>query len=449
MKTESKEIKTSFWNSISFKLMVIVLLSFILLIPSSMVKNLIRERSQRNREAISEITDKWGMDQTITGPVLQLPYQINYSLSNGEVETKTNYFYVFPSNLEISGDIRVTEKHRSIYEVLLYTSELRIEGSFKNEDFSDWPERMDKILWEDARLIVGLSDLKGITQMISLKWNDTDKIKLSPGTSTCNFLSRGINAIVNVSNDSANSFALNLKINGSGKLYFSPVANQTSINLKANWGHPSFDGAFLPETSNIQDTSFSANWQTSEMTRTYPQILSSENNQSALNLQDTGVELIYPVDTYQKATRSVKYALLFIALTFLVMFFTEITGAKKIHPIQYLIVGIALVIFYSLLIALAEHMNFNYAFLIGSITIVAMNTVYIHSIYKNMKTSIIIGLTMGALYVYLFTILQIADYALLLGNIGLVLILALVMVFSRKVDWYSTKKIISDKDEEV
>ncbi|MBN1118478.1 MAG: cell envelope integrity protein CreD [Bacteroidales bacterium] len=440
METEKKENRNNFFNSISFKLSVIVVLSLILLIPSSMIKSLITERSYSKNEATREIAEKWGKSQIITGPILQVPYQKSYKLTDGTITTKKEYFFIFPSKLNINGDINTTNKHRGIYDVLIFGSDLIIKGDFNNTDFKEWPENYDKILWEDSRLIIGVSDLKGITQTASINWND-ENIKLSPGKSNCFVLQNGVNAKINTLPNSINTFKINLKLNGSEKLYISPVANQTEFTLTSNWGHPSFNGSLLPKSSEISESSFIANWQANEMTRTFPQILSSESMSSNINFQESGVDLILPVDTYQKSTRSVKYAFLFIALTFLIMFFTEITSAKKIHPIQYLIVGIALVIFYSLLIALAEHIHFNYAYLIGSITIITMNTFFIHSIYKNKKTTLIISLTMSALYVYLFTILQIADYALLMGNIGLVLILGIVMIFSRKVDWYGTKKI--------
>ena len=172
------------------------------------------------------------------------------------------------------------------------------------------------------------------------------------------------------------------------------------------------------------------------MNRTYPQAFNSDDYGSYSNLQEFGVRLIMPIDTYQKSERSVKYAFLFIALTFLVVFFTEILGKKRVHPVQYLIIGLGLVIFYSLLIALAEHISFNLSYIISSLVIIAMITVYVQAIFKYWRTTITITGILTVLYLFLFTILQIADYALLLGNIGLVIILGLVMVYSKKVNWY-------------
>jgi inner membrane protein len=439
MKENNKENKSSFRNSISLKLLIIVTLSLILLIPSTMVKKLIAERSYRKNETTQLITEKWGAGQTLVGPLIQVPYERIVKYKNGNQEVISSEFFIFPSNLEVDGNVHVAKKHKGIYDVLIYSGNLKLKGNFKPSDFKDWPERYSKILWKDSRLILGISDLKGMTKTTLLQWNNSEQ-KFTPGVSFCNLTQKGIRAKVDVDPNGPNSFDIGLKLNGSGRLYFTPVANQSTIKLASNWGSPNFDGAFLPEKSEITDSSFTAQWLTTEMNRSYPQILTSESNSYQTNLQEFGVDFIFPVDTYQKSTRSVKYAFLFIAFTFLIMFFAEITSSKRIHPVQYLIVGLALVVFYSLLIALAEHISFNTAYLIGSITIICMNTFYIHSIYKNLKTTMIIGIALIVLYTYLFTILQIADYALLLGNIGLVIALAVVMIFSRKVDWYGIRK---------
>ncbi len=443
MNKNREENKTAFRHSISLKLIVIVILSFILLIPSTMVRKLIDERSYRKEETTSSITEKWGTNQILTGPILQVPYEKIINYKNGEKQIMKGTFFILPSLLDIKGNVDVEKKHKGIYDVLIYSSDLQINGTFKHSDFKDWPELYDKILWNDARLILGISDLKGLTKTTTVAWNNKEN-KFSPGVSECRLSQKGMNAKVTVQANELNTFSIELKLNGSNGLYFTPVGNQSSFQISSDWGHPGFDGAFLPENSTINDTSFIARWQTSEMNRSYPQILSSENPGYQANLQEFGVDFIFPVDSYQKSTRSVKYAFLFIAFTFLIMFFAEMSSTKRIHPIQYLIVGLALVVFYSLLVALAEHISFNIAFLIGSLTIIFMNTAYINSIYKNIKTTTIIGIALVILYIYLFTILQISDYALLLGNIGLILALGLVMVFSRKVDWYGIRKTKND-----
>jgi len=179
------------------------------------------------------------------------------------------------------------------------------------------------------------------------------------------------------------------------------------------------------------------------LNRTYPQQWTDDSyyiDDSAF-----GVGLLFPVDQYQKSLRSAKYAIMFISLTFLVFFFTELLNKKRIHPIQYLLVGLGLSIFYSLLVSLSEHMSFNWAYLIAGVSIIGLITAYAHSIFKNLRLTAILSLILVILYLFLFTILQLQDYSLLLGSIGLFLTLAIVMYLSRKIDWYAN--MLSEKQE--
>lgn len=404
-----------------------------------MVSNLVNEREQRKNETMSEITGKWGTNQTITGPVLLIPYAKSVLTRSSEITQTTGYFQIMPSSLSVESKIDTEPKKRGIYKILTYTSISEINGSFKAEDFTAWPDNYSEIFWEDAFIAIGITDLRGITKSADFRWNDS-VVNFLPGESHCSLFNSGIHAKVAVNQGKDYNFQIKLELNGTGSFFISPVANETQAKIAGDWPDPSFDGAFLPNPREVNDSGFSATWSTNHMNRPYPQVITADRSVNLSDFQDFGVRLMFPVDTYQKSTRSVKYAFLFIALTFMVLFFVEITTKKKIHPIQYLIVGIALVIFYSLLISLAEHFSFNLAYLFASVVIVAMSTAYVHSLLKNSRITLILCTILTLLYVFLFTVLQIADYALLLGNIGLVIILGIIMIFSGKVDWYGTRK---------
>ena len=434
MTTQLNEKSSKIKQSISLKLLIVVALSLLLLIPSTMVTVLINGRESTKSTAVYEITSKWGLEQTITGPVLLIPY----TKKNSNNQSEYRYFHILPNELTINGEINPMIKYRGIYKVILYTSKLHISGTYKPEDFTDLPDNYEWIDWADAKFIVGISDVKGLNNIESLNWND-QTLKFLPGSDRCSMFQTGLNARVTVNANTEYKFSMDMDINGSEAIYFTPVGNSTTITLSSAWKNPSFDGATLPSPSNVTDSGFTATWKSTELNRNFPQKLSYDGTSGYFDYQKSGVKLFQPVDTYQKSTRSVKYAFLFIILTFLIIFFSEITGKNRVHPVQYLITGIALVVFYSLLIALAEHIPFNYSYLISSVVIISMITIYIRSIFKNNKTTLVVGTLLVLLYAYLFTILQIADYALLLGNIGLVIILGLVMFYSKKVDWYGNQ----------
>lgn len=428
-------------NSISLKLSIVIALSFLLLIPSLMVRKIITERESRREETTKEITSKWGDEQTVTGPILVVPYKKYSKGKNRVASTERDYFLILPSKLDIKAHLDTDTRHRSIYDVLIYTGEMHISGSFSPDDLKEWPEKFVKIYWDEANIFVGISDTKGISNLVKLKWNQST-LEFSPGAPQTNIISNGIHTNVPFNPKQLNEFSIDLTLNGSSSAYFSPIGNESVIHLTSDWNTPSFDGQFISTQNEITDEGFTAEWVTNELNRPYPQILKATPRLINYQIKSVGVNLLLPVDTYQKSERSVKYSFLFIALTFLVIFFSEILQKKKIHPIQYLIIGLSIVIFYSLLIALAEHMPFNLAFLVASVTIISMIVAYTQALFKNGKATLIVGGVLILLYIYLFTILQISDFALILGNIGLVVILALVMIFSKKIDWYGNQKEI-------
>jgi inner membrane protein len=324
--------------------------------------------------------------------------------------------------------------------VIAYNTKLTFKGKFGVIDFSEWKINKKDILWDEAYLSLGIADMRGVNRSIRIEWNDS-VLNVSPGLKNSYIMTSGVTAGIPAVNSNACEFTFEMDLNGSHYLNFVPLGKETNVHLQSTWNTPSFDGAFLPDKRNITDTGFVAHWNVLQLNRNYPQ--KWIDNKYDVDDSEFGVRLLFPVDAYQKAMRSVKYSLLFITLTFLVFFFSEVLIRKRIHFIQYLLVGVALIIFYSLLIALSEHIDFNLAFLISSLAIVGMVTIFTNSIFQNKLVTISILLVLVALYIFLFTILQLADYSLLLGNIGLFVVLVLVMYFSRKIDWFGSvsKKI--------
>ncbi len=421
-------------NSVTIKIIVIGILILILMIPTSFIQSLIHERQYRQEEAINEVSDKWGNVQTLNGPVLTIPYK-KYSQSTYGKET-TEYIRILPETLAITGALNPETRYRGIFEVVVYNAQLQVNGTFPALTIpSVNPEH---IQWQDAFLSVGISDMRGIRDMLKLNWNG-QILQPEPGIGNGGISTSGVSCKVPVALDSTGySFSFGLNLNGSNSFYFVPLGKETNVSIQSAWKNPSFTGAFLPVSREINNEGFTASWKALHLNRNYPQTW-IENTYDVLE-SSFGVGLLVPVEQYQKSIRSVKYALMFISLTFLFFFLVEVMNRRNIHPIQYILVGLALCLFYTLLVALSEHISFNKAYLVSSIGIIGMITLYSRSIFQKNLLTLVMSLVLIALYGFLFSTLQLQDYSLLIGSIGLFLILGIVMFLSRNIDWYGMKK---------
>jgi inner membrane protein len=436
--------RTNNWlkRSITIRLITIGIIILLLLIPVSMIESLIREREERQKEAITEVSSKWGEEQTITGLILTIPYKTYSKVyedgkpENFKMVESIEYAHFLPEALDIKGDISPEVRYRGIYEVIVYNSKVNLNGTFSTPNFEEWKIQDNNILWENAFISLGLSDLRSIQENISLNWNNK-QYYFNPGVESNDVIKNGISTRlpINYSDSTKYDFSLHLNFNGSSSLNFIPLGKISKVNIQSKWKNPSFAGAFLPDKRTISSDGFEANWEVLHLNRPYPQ--SFRGLIQGVYDSSFGVDLIVPVDEYQKSMRSAKYAVIFITLTFLVFFFVQILNGVKIHPIQYIIVGLALCVFYTLLIALSEHIAFKFSYLISSFSIISMITLYAKSIFSNKKLTTLIGLILVALYLFIYSIIQMEDYALLMGSFGLFIVLATIMYLSRKIDWYA------------
>jgi inner membrane protein len=425
------------FNSVGFKLTLIVMLTLGLMIPSFMIMELIRDREQRRDETIQEVTSLWGNEQTICGPVLTIPYSSTEKTGQDKYETIIKYAHFLPEKLKIEGVVEPETRYRGIYKVVTYRARLRISGNFPRLDLEKLQSMSDPSGLNSPWIEIGIPDMRGINQDISLHWGDSLHTVI-PGIPSHDISLAGVHSLVTADMDQPVNFSFDLDLNGSHSLNFIPVGKETNIRLTSSWSTPSFNGSFLPDERKITSSGFHAYWNVLQLNRNYPQQWTG--NQYSLAESSFGVDLITPVDTYQKSMRSVKYAILFIGLTFLIFFFSEVMTKIRVHPINYLLVGMALCIFYSLLTALSEHISFTAAYIAAAVIIITMIGIFARSVFKQRKVSITVVASLVALYTFLFVILQLMDYSLLVGNAGILIVLGIVMYFSRKVDWYSPLK---------
>ena len=433
-------------NSISLKLSVIGLFVLILLIPSEMVQSLIRERETTRNEAISEIWRTWGDRQVLAGPVVSVPVVTLKSLPNGTVESNTRFLHFLPENLSVSGDVVPLIRYRSIYEAVLYSSTLNIKGNFKPLVPKGLTVQPGDIKWDKAYVTFGISDMKGVKENIDLAWNDS-VFRMQPGVPVRDIIKGGVSIPVSIDPAIDNKFSFKLQLNGSRLLSFLPFASEMNVDLKSTWANPSFEGAFIPSDKNITKQGFTAKWKILELNRNYGQfgfddfINTDEDKSSDLFTNDRispdnkaggfGVNLIMPVDQYQRTTRAAKYGVLFVILTFVTFFFFELLRKKYVHPLQYLIVGFAIMLFYLLLLSMAEYMLFDLAYAISAVVVTLMVMLYAGAIFSNRKYGIIVGLILFMLYAYFYTLLQLQLYSLLFGSIGMAVMLSVIMLLTR------------------
>lgn len=441
-------------NSVTLKLLTVGLLVLILLIPASMVNSLIRERENIRDNAVEEVSAKWGGPQTVAGPVLSVPYERTVINTEGKPVTERGYAHFLPDTVDMKGELLPQKRYRGIYVVVLYNAKLSVQGHFSRlrADALSVPE--ESLQWEEAIFTIGISDMKGVEAAIPVQFNDTT-LQLGPGTITNDIYSSGASVPLPLPKgaDTRLTFAYELDLNGSTDLHFTPFGKTTSVALSSTWTAPSFEGAFLPDERTVSDSGFVANWQVLQLNRNYPQQGvgsfvqgSGQNNNYFGNdplrrsASTFGLKLLLPIDEYQKTLRSAKYAIYFILLTFLTFFFIEILNRKRLHPIQYLLVGAGIVLFYILLLSFSEHLSFNRAYWIACAAILLLITVYSYFMLRNRKLTVMVFGILAILYGFFYSILQLQDYALLMGSLGLLLILAVIMYLTRNVDWYGLKR---------
>ncbi len=467
METSISETIGTAWQKSKWivKGFIIGLLALLLLIPVMYVKNLIYERQERQEQATREITGKWAGRQNIIGPVLGIPFWDNATDDTSSAKKIIRRIaYFLPDNLDVKATINPKEKHRGIFKVMLYDTKVNMSGSFGELSIDKLNIPADKFIWNEAFVSMNIADAKGLNEQLTLQWNNA-AYELSPPAGSN---SDGMVALLKATGaeDFKNTkFNTQVDINGSEQLLFTPVGKSTTVKINSTWKDPSFSGVMLPQTTDVGDKGFTAIWKsmahkrnfpqqwvgnTYKMDNAFPQLpanadvrvdrsggYSNVNTVAASSIGSSafGVALFIPVNGYQKTLRTIKYALLCILLTFAAFFLIETNQKKSVHPFQYGLVGLALVLFYTLLLSVSEYTGFNMAYCIASLATIGLIGWFVKGIIQSAKATTILSVVLVLIYSYVFSLLQLQDYSLLLGSIGLFLSLAVVMYFSKKLQW--------------
>ena len=443
---QNQEPKT-FFQSTTAKMIMVGFLTLVLLIPLFFVQDLITERSQRKNEVTREVSDLWGSDIQFYGPILKIPYTSydNYNVTDTKTgattiqkKATTNYAYFFPNELTNSSKVMKNESlKRGIFNPIVFTANMNFKGNFTSPDFAKLNIAPENILWDKASIIVKTTNLKSIKSELKVELN-SQKLSFEPQNNDktdYSLLSTSVFDYKSLATNDKINFNFNIVYNGSNSLKFVPIGKVTNVSIDSDWQSPSFEGTFASNdtTKSISAKGFHADWKVLDINRTFSQQYS--NVLPDLDDYLFGVKLIETVDEYQQNERVSKYGFLVIGLTFLIFFLIQSISKINIHIFQYSMIGIALIMFYTLLISITEHSSFSLAYGISGIAVVVLITLYSVSILKNKKFPMFIATSLSVLYAFIFVIIQMEDYALLAGSIGLFFILAAVMYFSRKIDW--------------
>ncbi|RZJ32031.1 MAG: cell envelope integrity protein CreD [Flavobacterium sp.] len=440
------EKPVGFFQSNTAKMIMVGMLTLVLLIPLQLVKGLISERAERQDEVISETTGKWGESVYFYGPVIKVPYKTydekvtvneQTKVATTEKTATTQYAYFFPNALNNTSAVTTKVLKRSNYESVVFTSKMQFSGNYTAPDFSSQNIPSDAVQWDKATILIKTTNLKSIKDEVKISIGESAHAfqpVYSEKTDSLQSLETGFIDARQFFGKTSTPFKFNITYDGSRQIRIVPIGKTTTAKMASNWASPSFMGGYLPgDDKKISDKGFDANWKVLEINRPFAQ--QSFGVLPDLSQYAFGVDFIIPVNEYQQNERASKYGFLVVGLTFLVFFLIQSISKIKIHIFQYTMIGLALIMFYTLLISITEHSSFMSAYLIATAAVVLLISLYSKSIMKNAKFPTFIGLSLTALYGFIYVIIQLENYALLFGSIGLFLILSAVMYFSRKIDW--------------
>lgn len=433
------------------KIGAIIALALALLIPLKLIESKIEERQATRAAVVNELAGTSVGEQTVSGPLLVLPCTEHYFVEEGDSRNGTRRekrsrdctrAHV-AETLSVSGALATENRYRGIYSARFFVGTLRFQGRF---DIGAEAPPVAGVTreWGAPLVLMSIRDVRGIRSTPGLNWNGevhAFKPGVAPGRAGA-----GVHAALPGQRGAlsgVHTFAFSMEILGLQKLNFVPSATQHEIRLAADWPHPSFVGRHLPATREVSGKRFQAVWRISELASEGARTLAAcaDPGRKPLEQYAFGVSLLEPVDVYVQAHRAVKYALLFVLLTFAGFFVFEIMRELRIHPVQYGLVGLALAIFFLLLIALSEHIRFAYAYLIAAGACVALIAVYLQAVLESTLRALGCAGMLTALYAMLYALLRSEDYSLLLGSILVFAVLAAVMVLTRGVDWYRVDRM--------
>jgi inner membrane protein len=425
-------------NPLLAKILSIVLLSLVLLIPLGRMESLIAERSALRDSAVERIANGVGHAQSIGAIMMILPVTRNW-VENGKECSETKTLRVLANSADVTGSVSTELRRSGIYTVPTFKATLHLSGSISNESLVAMlaPEPgVNKKLGRPS-LFLAISDPSGIRVLDGIR---VDDVRLPVSAAVQGGL-HGVSAELSAFSAGMPQrwlFAADLSLSGTERLQFLPFAQSTHVSLSSPWPNPSFSGAFSPDAApRVAAGGFAADWRVLQINRDYPQFWTDDGVSAAQVAKSAfGVDFYQPVDAYQRDYRAIHYAILFIALTFMALFLWEHTLGTRVHPMQYAMTGAALSVFYLVLLAVSEHLNFAASYALAAAAMSVLLSVYFSGVLLSRRAGFATGALAGTCYSLLYLLVLSEDYALLFGALALLFLLAVIMMATRKLDWY-------------
>jgi inner membrane protein len=443
----NEESTTRPWQTpggrLAIKIGMLGLMLVAFLVPLAMIRGVVNERQLRRDAVVEEIISSWGGRQTVSGPVLEVPVRIT-TVTDGKTQVLTDYLRIIPVTSTTRVTLHPETRNRGIFEATVYSADVSIAGSFVLAADQEVPtQREYEIEWPAARLVTGISRSAGLREPPVIAWDGT-RVEPEAGTNSLGYYGQTVTAGIpgpepgRSGNPVEHTFAVSFTINGGGSFSVLPLAGAATTEIGGGWPSPSFQGSLLPSDRSLSEEGFRAVWRSTSLGLGVPGAwLAGNDSGPVLGGLPFGVDLYRPVDHYARVERSVKYGVLFVLLPFVALFLFEVFAGIRVHPVQYLLIGAAKVVFYLLLLSVSEHLSFDWSYVIAAATTIVLIYAYAAAALARRGKGLILGGLVVAEYVFLYAALGSEDYALLIGAVGLFVVLATVMLATRRVDWYT------------
>lgn len=431
-------------NGPTIKLLIMGFITLILLLPLARVEYLIAERRGLQYEAQDNIAANWGNSSRVQVPVLAVTYTrevpTGFVFKDGHTNSQATQqeqhtVYVPAEEINVTAKTTTEMRHYGIYELPVYLIDVDYQGFFSKQTLRALAQEIPDLKWDQAELVLPVVQPRSLRSVSPVNI-ELEQLPFNKRFNSSTFT--GLSTALPIQLDSDENIDMDLTVTfaGSKALSFQPMAGSTQVAVQSDWPNPSFDGAFLPAKRTLSDTGFSAQWSVMDLNLNLPSWW-QEQDASPLSSQSAfGFKLYQPVDVYQQNMRSIKYAILVIVLSFLLFFLLEIYLRVVFHPIQYVMVGIALSLFYLLLVAFSEHLGFTKAYMLATAAVVIVVGWYSAGVLKSYRKGLGVAICTVSVYAFLFFLIRSQDYALVIGASVLFLLFSCIMIFSRHLDWY-------------